>query len=456
MLGSRILIITLVSFLVVGCANNQEPSTETLLTPSTQVTNSASQSEQTPDVTEVVQTTPTPEPNLSVPELVVDRDRLSSELHLYNWDDWIDQSILADFEAEYGVHVVIHTFDSNEDMLQTLSEGNPGYDVAVPQDYAVEIMIREDMVMALDKTLIPNIAYLNSNNLNLYYDPDNMYSVPYLLGMTGIVFNKNAFSTPPTSWAALFDVNELENYPQQATMIDSEREVISAALMYLGRSINDADPETLSQVEELLLNQQPFLLDYDVANTLTAERLANEEIVIAHAVSGTAIAAMDAANRTGNSNVEIGFVIPEEGGVVWQDNLVILSDAPNPYTAHVFINYLLRPEMAARNAEAYGYITPNLYAERLLSPDLQALFQEGFAPDSNLYNRLQWTNSANTDAFHDMWQRVRGTPDESDSSETPEASDEPELATAEETQQSTPQPTSEATEEMGATATPDS
>lgn len=344
----------------------------------------------------------------SIPgELQVDPARLSKELHLYNWKGYIDLSLLNDFEKEYGVKVILDTYDSNEEMIAKLSKGNSGYDVVLPTDYAVAILREKNLLAKFDKSLLPNIIHVNPQYLKPYYDPENDYSVPYFIYTTGIAYRKDAFTSPPDSWGYLFDPEKLKNYPGKVTVIDDERETILAALLYLGKPIESTDPNDLSQVENLLAAQKTYLKEYDVLNTNTSEQLLNGDIVIAHAWNGTALDINWRVKQGISKGPEIGFVIPKEGGIIGQDNMVIPVDAPNQYTAHIFLNYFLRADVAAKNAESRGYITTNQDAERLLSPGLQALYKD-FAPDSETMKRLQFMPvSVDTQRYHDLWEKIK-------------------------------------------------
>jgi spermidine/putrescine transport system substrate-binding protein len=279
----------------------------------------------------------------------------------------------------------------------------------VPSDYAVDIMIKEGLVAPLDKANIPNIRHLNPDYMNLYYDPGNVYSVPYFVGLTGIAYNKKIITTPPDSWSILFDPAQLEPYQGKVSMLDDERESIGAALVYLGKSINSTDPADLAEAEKLLQAQKPLLAAYNSSDF--NRKLAGEEIVLAHAWNGGAGQAFTGLDDfPGNEN--IGFVIPREGGTIWQDNLMVVKDSPNQYTAEVFINYLLEPSVGAKNTDYVLYGTPNLEAFELLDPATKAVYDAGFGPpDSELVKRLQWIkrSDANNTVFSDVWTRIKSS-----------------------------------------------
>lgn len=337
----------------------------------------------------------------------VDRSKLSEELYFYNWSDYIDPAILEEFESEYGVTVVYDTYDSNEDMIAKIRAGNSGYDLIVPSDYAVQIVAVEDLALPLDKSLLTNLSTMDPGYLGQYFDEENTISVPYMVGLTGIAYNKEAFPNGVDSWSALFDTAAAGAYQGKFSMLEDERETPGAALKFLGKSLNDTDPATMKQAEELLIAQKPLLAAYNSSDV--NRKLASGEYVIAHAWSGMAMQARNGLGEEFSGNPNIEFVIPKEGGTIWMDNLVILKDSPNAYTAHVFIDFLMRPEIAAKNAEYIGYITPSKDAVPLLSQETRDLYAAGFAPSEEMLKRLEWIerNEA-TAAFTDLWTVVKG------------------------------------------------
>jgi spermidine/putrescine transport system substrate-binding protein len=337
----------------------------------------------------------------------VDRSKLASELYFYNWSDYIDPETLELFEQEYGVRVIYDTYDANEDMIAKVRAGNSGYDIVVPSDYAVQIMVDEGLAQPLDKSMLTNLRHMNPIYLGVYFDPENRYSVPYLLGLTGIAYNREFFPNGVDSWSALFDAANLPTIQGKFSMLEDERESPGAALKFLGQSLNSTDSAILQQAQDLLIAQKPFLAAYNSSDV--NRKLASGEYLIAHAWSGQAMQARNGLGDEFSGNPAIDFVIPKEGGTIWMDNLVILNDSPNAYTAHVFINFLMRPEIAARNAGYVGYITPNKDAVPLLPQEVQDLYAAGFAPNEELLKRLEWIKrSAESVAFTDLWTAVKG------------------------------------------------
>ncbi|NTV64505.1 MAG: spermidine/putrescine ABC transporter substrate-binding protein [Oscillochloris sp.] len=351
--------------------------------------------------------TPSAAPATATLDDTVDQSRLSQDLYFYNWSDYIDPSVLADFEREYGVRVIVDTFDANEDMLAKIRAGNSGYDLVAPSDYAVQTIELEGLAQPLDKALLTNLKHIDPTLLGQYFDPQNSISVPYLLGITGIAYNSDDFPNGVDSWAALFDLANLEKYKGKVSMLEDERETPAAVLRYLGKSINDTDPADLQEVQNLLIAQKPYLAAYNSGDV--NRKLASGEYVIAHAWSGHAMQARNGLGDEFSGNPKIDFVIPKEGGTIWMDSLVILKDSPNAYTAHVFINYLMRPDVAARNADYIGYITPNKDAVPLLSQKVRDLYAAGYAPSPELMQRLEWIHrDETTKVFTDLWTVVKG------------------------------------------------
>lgn len=323
----------------------------------------------------------TPSGGEEMSELCGDTSQLSDQLLFYSWVEYIDPEIKDQFEADCGVEVIETNFDSNETLLATLQAGGTGYDVIVPSDYMVQIMIDEGMLMELDFDVITNAAHLDPLNTNQYFDPEQKYTVPYFWGTSGFAVDTNEVTDYTDSWSMMFDPDS--PYCGQMSMLDDQRETLGAALMYLGYSINDTDPAHLEEAKNLLIAQSDCVKAYD--SQTNDDLIISGETVLAHIWTGDAILAglPDSGGREG-----IVYVIPEEGCTIWQDNLAVPVGAPDPYTAMVFINYLNDPEIAAQNAEWVGYGTPNAASKEFIDPDVLA--DEGIYPPPDVAARLQW------------------------------------------------------------------
>lgn len=336
----------------------------------------------------------------AVSERCGDKSQLASELRFFNWGSYMDPDILAQFEAECGVKVYEDVFSGNEEMIAKIQAGNAGYDLVVPSDHAIQTMVGRGLLRELTMSNIPNFANLKASQIGLYYDPENKYSVPYQWGVTGIAYNTAAFSTPPTSWSVLFDPAQLCEHTGFASLLDDERETLGAALTYLGHDYNDTDPAHHAAAMGLINASKPCLASFD--SDIFNLTLVSEEVVLAHAWSG-------AVAQARSENDKVAFFIPQEGGAIWQDNLAIPVDAPRPYTAEIFINYLLFPEIGAQLSNYTYYFTPNEAAEPLLAADYFAILESGgmlIAPET--YERLEWIKrSEQTVIFSDTWTAVK-------------------------------------------------
>lgn len=310
-----------------------------------------------------------------------DTAQLADEIFLYTWVEYIDPDIKDQFEEECGVRVTETNFDSNETLLATLQAGGADYDIIVPSDYMVQIMIDEGMLMELDYSVISNMQNMEELNVNQYFDPEQKYTVPYFWGTSGFAVDTNVVTEYEESWSMMFDPDS--PYCGRMSMLDDERETIGAALMYLGYSINDTDPAHLEEAKNLLIQQSKCVKAYD--SQTNDDLIISGETVLAHIWTGDAILAglPESGGREG-----IVYVIPQEGCTIWQDNLAIPVGAPNAYTAMVFMNYLNFPEIAAQNAEWVGYGTPNQAAKDVIDPDMLA--DEAIYPPPDVEARLQW------------------------------------------------------------------
>lgn len=296
-------------------------------------------------------------------------------LNVYNWGEYIDPDLIDKFEQETGIKVIYETFDSNEAMMMKVSQGGTAYDIAVPSEYTISKMNEEGLLIPLDHEKLPNLKHINENFMDLSFDPDNKYSVPYFWGTVGIVYNPKMLDGREfTSWNDLWDP-ELKN---QILLVDGAREVIGMGLNSLHYSLNDTNKEHLQEAKAKLDELTPNIkaIIGDEIKLL----IANEEAAIGVVWSGEAADIMW-------ENEDLDYVVPEEGSNLWFDNMVIPSSAKNVDGAHQFINFMLDPENAAQNAEYVGYSTPNKSALEYLPAEITE--DERFYPDEELTERLE-------------------------------------------------------------------
>lgn len=303
------------------------------------------------------------------------------DLNFYNWSEYIDPELISAFEAEYGVDVVETFYDSNEAMLAQIQSGVT-YDLIVPSDYMVAIMIEEGLLAPLTKEAIPNLSNLDPDFVNPPYDPTGEYTVAYQWGTTGLGVNLSAVGENfKPSWALVFDTSLTANFPGGVSLLNDPRETMGAALKYLGYSLNDTDPDHLQEAADLIAAAKDYIATFD--SDQYDESLVNEEVAVAHGYSGNFFVAFDESDDPDNW----AYVIPEEGGTVWIDNMAIPADAEHPCTAHAFINFLLDAENGAQLTNWNYYASPNAAAEPFILEDI--LEDETIYPAPELRERLE-------------------------------------------------------------------
>ncbi len=278
-------------------------------------------------------------------------------LKVYNWGDYIDPDVLDSFQEEYGIRVIYDEFATNEEMYAKIKAGASDYDILIPSDYTIKRMIDEDMLYSLDMVNIPNFKYINDRFKNLAYDPDNEYSVPYMWGTVGILYNKTMVKEKVDSWKILWD----PKYEKQILMYDSLRDSIGITLKMLGYSLNTKNDKELEEAKEALIRQKPLVLAY--VGDEVKDKMIGEEAALAVVWSGDAIFSK-------RENPDLEYVIPKEGSNLWFDSIVIPKTSKNKEEAELFINYLCDTEIAFKNADYIGYSTPHTEALKLLPDDL--------------------------------------------------------------------------------------
>ena len=335
---------------------------------------------------------------------------LADELSVYNWEDYIDEQVLADYEAEYGVKIIYDTFASNEDLLTKLQAGASGYDVIFPSDYMVAQMIELGLLAEIDTAEMPNFANIGEEFKDPPYDPGNAHCVPYQWGMTGIGYRAGhpAFAEPPSSWAYLFEPEKLEQYaPEGVNVLNDQRELISAALFYLGHSPNTTDRAQLEEARDLILRAKPYWKTFnseDYYSTL----MVSDEIVLSHSWSGDAAQAYWATYDEAAGDGNWHFTVPAEGAVRYQDNVCIPANSERQATARHFLNYLMDAQVAAAITNYTYYPSPNVAAEEYIDPEI--LNNPGIYPPPDVRAKLQWLEDIGDAVFiyDEMWTAIKG------------------------------------------------
>jgi spermidine/putrescine-binding protein len=293
-------------------------------------------------------------------------------IHVYNWGDYIDESVNDQFTKETGIKVVYEVYPTNEDMYAKLESGTVNYDILIPSDYMIEKMIKEDRLEKLDFTNIPNYEKVSDKFKNLSFDPNNEYSVPYMWGTVGIVYNKANITDKVDSWNILWD----PKYEKQILMLDSERDSIMVALKRLGYSMNTKDEKELEEAKNELIKQKPLVLAY--VGDEGKDKMINGEANFMVAWAGDAMYMIEA-------NPDLDYVMPKEGTNFFVDSIVIPKGAKNKTGAEKYIDFLTRPDIAVKNANYIGYSTPVDEAREML-PDEVKNSPIAYPEDEDLIN----------------------------------------------------------------------
>ncbi|KAA3622178.1 MAG: polyamine ABC transporter substrate-binding protein [Proteobacteria bacterium] len=296
-------------------------------------------------------------------------------LNVYNWSDYIAEDTIEKFEAETGIEVRYDVFDSNEVLEAKLLAGNTGYDVVVPSSSFMARQIQAGVFMPLDKSKLPNWSNLDTDILARLdaQDPGNQYGMPYMWGTTGFAFNiemiKDRMPDAPTgSWDMLFDPEVVKNFEDcGVTLLDAPTEVFDAALNYLGLDPNGHSKEDLDKTVEMLMKIRPYIKYFHSSQQIND--LANGDICLAMGWSGDMFIARDRAAEA-EQDVEIEYVIPSEGALIWFDMMTIPNDAPHPGNAHKFLDFLMKPQIAADISNYVWYANANAAATDLVDSEV--------------------------------------------------------------------------------------
>jgi spermidine/putrescine transport system substrate-binding protein len=305
-------------------------------------------------------------------------DGEARELNVYNWSTYIAPEIVPAFEEKFNVKVNYEQYGDNDELLAKIQPGNPGYDVIVPSDYMVEIMIAEGLLEELDKSKIPNFENIDDIFLDPPSDPDNAHCVPYQWGTVGLGYNSEAVTEPIDSWAVMFDGSNAG----RISWLTESRMTMGATLIYLGYDPNTTNPDEINEAKQLLLDTKGDVTAFAPDNG--QQLLEQGEVDIAFEYSGDIFQLMP-------DNPAIKYVIPKEGTLIWTDNLCIPTGAPHLDLAHEFINYILDAQVGAQLSEWTQYGTPNKASLPLLSEEIRN--NPGIYPSEDTRSRLYFIRS---------------------------------------------------------------
>lgn len=321
-------------------------------------------------------------------------------LNIFNWGEYISDGsegsldVIGAFERLTGITVNYTTYESNEAMYAKLKSGSVGYDIIIPSDYMIHRMIKEGMLKTIDYSKIPNYKYINEQYKGAYYDEQNQYTVPYSVGMVGLIYNKKMVQEVPDSWGAMWD----ERYKDNILTFNNSRDAFAIAQFLMGIDVNTTDKSQWDRAAKKLTEQNPLLqgrvMD-EVFNKMEAGNAA-----LAPYYAGDYLIMADV-------NPDLGFVYPKEGTNIFVDAMCIPSSVQNYEAALMFINFLLEPEVALANAEYICYASPNTAVTD--NPEYSLAGNEYLYPENASEIKTEYYHDLDSETrayFESLWDKV--------------------------------------------------
>lgn len=300
-------------------------------------------------------------------------------INVFNWGEYMDETLIDQFEKETGIGVNYKLYETNEALLSKMEAGGSSYDVVFPSDYAISEMIKRDMLLPIDFNNVPNYKYVDERCKGREYDPENKYSVPYFWGTVGILYNKEMVDDPVDSWDILWN----EKYAGKILMKKDVRDTMGVALKKLGFSVNSTNDSELQQAKQLLLDQKPLVNGY--YGDQIKDMISNGDAALGVTYSG------DFMDLYWDESVDfsyVGYAIPKEGTNLWFDAMVIPKSCRYKKEAEMFINFMMDPEVAFQNSNEVGYTSPNTEAIKMMREEDPEVFElAAYWPNDDVVNK---------------------------------------------------------------------
>ncbi len=297
-------------------------------------------------------------------------------LNLYIWSDYLAPNTLSEFEKQTGIKVNVAYFDTNETLETKLLAGSSGYDIVVPTASYFERQIKAGVYLPLDKSKLPNLKNMDQQLMARVakHDPNNEHGVIYTWGTNGIGYNEKMVKAlmpdaPLDSWRLVFDPRVASKIAKCGiSVLDSPAEMMRAVLSYLGRDPNSQKPEDLAAAETTLLQIRPYIRNINSSEYI--EALANGDLCVAVGYNGDVLQARDRA-REANKGIEVKYIVPKEGSILWFDMLAIPKDAPDPDSAYAYMNYIMDPQVIAAITNFKRYANANSASAQYVLPSVK-------------------------------------------------------------------------------------
>ncbi|MGN1205883.1 MAG: PotD/PotF family extracellular solute-binding protein [Eubacterium sp.] len=321
------------------------------------------------------------------------------ELYVYNWGEYFDPDALEMFEEETGIKVTYDEFETNEVMYPIVSNGAASYDLVCPSDYMIQRMISEDLLEEINFNNVPNIKYIDSKYMEASkdFDPENKFSVPYLWGTVGILYNKTMVKEPIDSWGILWDTK----YKDNILMQKSVRDAFGITLKYLGYSLNSTNEKELEEAKQKLIEQKKSGVVQAYVVDEVRDKMIGNEAAIGVIYSGEAITCQ-------KENPDLEYVIPKEGSNLWIDSWVIPKGAKNKENAEKFLNFLCKPEIAKMNFDYITYSIPNEEGRKLIENEAERESKIAFPDWDSLTNceTLKYLGDDVDKIYNQKWKEI--------------------------------------------------
>ncbi len=317
------------------------------------------------------------------------------KLNIYNWGNYTNPEMIEKFEAKYDIDVTLDGYDSNETMLAKVKEGNTGYDIVVPGDYMVAIMIEEGLLAETNPNEMENFGNVDPKWVDVYWDPGRKYSIPYQWGTTSFTVDTEVFTGDINTLALLFEPPaELQG---RINMLNDMNDVINAGLRYLDYPRCNSDPEQLKAVMELLVNAKEHWRTMDYA---TIEKLTSRDVDLSQNWNG-------AAMRARADRPTLTYAYPKEGFTGWMDNVAVLKGAPNMENAKLFLNFMMEPENAALTSNFARYANGIIGSDEFMDPEMLSAPEIVMPADAPAPDFVRPCSQEVVDLYNKVWTRLK-------------------------------------------------
>lgn len=317
----------------------------------------------------------------------------SKVINVFNCADYIDEELITKFEEETGYIVKYSTYDTNENMYAKLTSGSASYDLVFPSDYMIEKMISENLVQEINYDNVPNYKYIDEAYKHLSYDPEDKYSVPYMWGTIGILYNPENVPDQVDGWNILWN----DEYKDEIVMFNSIRDTMGIALRRLGYSMNTTNHQEIKEAADTLIQEKKLARTWVVDEV--KDMMISGEVSIATVYSGDAAYIQE-------ERPDLEYIVPEEGSNKWFDGMVIPRCATNKEGAEAFINFLTDPDNAKQNVDYIGYYTPNFKTFEMLDEEIQESYPSKKTLDNcEIFKNL---DKETLDFYNSEWIRIAG------------------------------------------------